>query len=286
MMLKPKILIMRAISQLKDEAIHFEGSVIASIRGNGISAYWYRNIINFGDLITPHLLRHYGFTPVYDLPMRAQLIATGSILEHTQNKYAGIILGSGFIDEASRMTFPKAKILAVRGKLTRERLGPGRETVALGDPGLLASIVMPKREKKRFMIGIIPHHVDKNNAAISRLAELNREDLTIIDVQQQPLEVFTKIDRCRYILSSSLHGLIVADSLGIPNAWLAVPNLIGGRFKFDDYYSALDTHVGTPATLDGNETLDQLLALTNAKPADRIEQLKTSLNALWCSLQQ
>jgi pyruvyltransferase len=128
--------------------------------------------------------------------------------------------------------------------------------------------------------------MDKDNAAISRLAELNRKDLIVIDVQQQPLEVFTKIDSCRYILSSSLHGLIVADSLGIPNAWLDAPDLIGGRFKFDDYYSALDTEIGIPITLNGNETIDQLLSLTSAKPTDRIEELITSLNGLWCSLQQ
>jgi pyruvyltransferase len=274
------------MSRLMSKAIHVRDSVIAAIRGNGITAYWYRNITNFGDLITPYLLYHYGFTPVYDLPMRAQLIATGSILEHIQNEYAGIILGSGFIDESSRMTLPKAKILAVRGKLTRERLGPGRVTVALGDPGLLASLVMPKREEKRFLLGIVPHHTDINNPVIKRLAAHNEKALTIINVQQQPLEAFTQIDRCRHILSSSLHGLIVADSLGISNAWLATPNLIGGRFKFDDYYSALNIQNGTPVTLNGNETIEQLLALTNVKPADRIEQLKTSLNALWCSLQQ
>jgi pyruvyltransferase len=274
------------MSRLISETIHFRDSVIAAIRGNGITAYWYRSIINFGDLITPLLLRHYGFTPVYDLPMRAQLLAAGSILEHIHDEYSGIILGAGFIDEVSRMTFPGAKILAVRGKLTREHLGPGHENVALGDPGLLSSMVMPRREEKRYVLGIIPHHMDKNNAAISRLAELNRKDLIVIDVQQQPLEVFTKIDSCRYILSSSLHGLIVADSLGIPNAWLDAPDLIGGRFKFDDYYSALDTEIGIPITLNGNETIDQLLSLTSAKPTDRIEELITSLNGLWCSLQQ
>jgi pyruvyltransferase len=272
--------------ELMSKAKHVHDSVIAAIRGNGITAYWYRNEINFGDLITPYLLCHYGFTPVYDRPMRAQILATGSILEIPQNEYAGIILGSGFIEEASCKTFPKAKILAVRGKLTRERLGPGRETVALGDPGLLSSMLMPKRKKKRFMIGIIPHYVDKNNVAINRLAKLNRKDLTIIDVQQQPLKVFTKIDSCRYVLSSSLHGLIVADSLGIPNAWLAASGLKGGRFKFDDYYSAIGTQGGTPATLNGNETIDQLLALTNTKPAERIAQIKTSLNSLLCSLRQ
>lgn len=42
-------------------------------------------------------------------------------------------------------------------------------------------------------------------------------------------------------MSTSLHGLIVADSYGIPNAWIKQPQDIGGNgYKFDDYYSAFD----------------------------------------------
>jgi hypothetical protein len=40
------------------------------------------------------------------------------------------------------------------------------------------------------------------------------------------------------VISSSLHGLIVADSLGIPNVWLRLsPDVLGGDYKFKDYYS-------------------------------------------------
>lgn len=275
---------MRKTTYVKYQIIHYRDVALAAFCRNSITAYWYRDIINFGDLLTPLLLKYYGFIPVFDLPMRAQLIASGSILEHTQNEFKGIVLGSGFIEEETSMTFPKAKILAVRGKLTRERLGPNHATVSLGDPGLLASVVTKKREKKQCMIGIIPHHADINNAAIARLAERYKKDLTVINSKQQPLDIFTQIDRCRYILSSSLHGLIVADSFSIPNAWLSAPNLIGGRFKYDDYYSALDIQVEKPIELNGNETIDQLIALTSAKPPDKIESLKISLNELWCSL--
>ena len=35
-----------------------------------------------------------------------------------------------------------------------------------------------------------------------------------------------------------MHGLIFADSYGIPNAWIAPhDSMIGGEFKFNDYYS-------------------------------------------------
>lgn len=42
-------------------------------------------------------------------------------------------------------------------------------------------------------------------------------------------------------MCQSLHGLVVADALGIPNIWIEpTPSMAGGRFKFDDYFSTLD----------------------------------------------
>ncbi len=275
----------RATARLKFESIHGWGLAVAAVRRNGISAYWYRDTLNFGDLITPLLLRHYGHTPVYERPAKAQLVATGSILEHLRNDYAGIILGSGFIDEATRLSFPNAKVLAVRGALTRERLGAGRKSVALGDPGLLASEVMRNREEKKYMLGIIPHYSANNSPVFGQLMVRLSHAATLIDVQNKPLAVFAAIDQCEHILSSSLHGLVVADSLGIPNRWLASANLWGGRFKFDDYYSGIGI-CAEPVTLSGGETLAELLALVQPTASERIQENKEALRSLWASLGQ
>ncbi len=263
---------------------HARALWLASKQKNSIRAHWYRDEYNFGDLFTPLLLRHYGYIPVYDNSSRSQLAATGSILERVPNRYSGIILGSGFISEKSQKTFPNAEILAVRGKLTRERLSPCRESVALGDPGLLASQIVVEREKKRYVLGIVPHYMDKNNRAIVRLSEFYTEEITVIDVEQEPEVVIKRIDQCQHILSSSLHGLVVADSLSIPNAWLLASKLRGGRFKFDDYYSSLRISVDTPVELSGSEDIEQLISLTSAKPADQIEKLKAGLHELWSGL--
>jgi pyruvyltransferase len=46
---------------------------------------------------------------------------------------------------------------------------------------------------------------------------------------------------CEKIISSSLHGLIISDAYGIPNARVNVSNkLFGGDFKFIDYYKSVD----------------------------------------------
>lgn len=277
--------IKRATTRLEYECLHRWGTAVATVRGNGVTAYWYRIELNFGDLITPLLLRHYGHTPVYERPVRTQLAATGSILEHLPNDYAGLILGSGFIDGTTSMSFPNAKVLAVRGKFTRARLGAGRESVALGDPGLLAREVMPQREQKKYVLGIIPHYSDFQNPVFAQIMKRLGPAATLINAQNQPLPVFAAIDQCEHILSSSLHGLIVADSLGIPNRWLACPNLHGGRFKFDDYYSALELRP-EPATLTGRESLGELLALVSSPASGPIQKCREDLHRLWTMLGQ
>ena len=45
---------------------------------------------------------------------------------------------------------------------------------------------------------------------------------------------------CEVIVSSSLHGLIIADAYGIPTVWAKFGNDINGNdFKFYDYYWSL-----------------------------------------------
>lgn len=258
--------------------------VKGAVAQNGVKAYWYRDIVNFGDLITPLLLRKFGFTPVHTLSHKASLVSTGSILEHLSESYTGCILGSGFIYSDSSLSFPNARVLSVRGELTRERLGVKHKGVGLGDPGLLAPLTLAEHPEKKYVLGIVPHHIDIASTAVSQLVALNRDNVIAINVQQQPLEVFKLISQCEYILSSSLHGLIIADAFGIPNAWLGNDELIGGRFKFDDYYSSLGVVAGKPYKIIGKETLHELIAMTTLKPADRIAVLQDANHQLWSKL--
>jgi pyruvyltransferase len=211
-------------------------------------------------------------------------VAAGSILEQLPNDYGGIILGSGFIGQEATRMFPKAKIFSVRGKLTREKLGRGDE-VALGDPGILTSIVFPKRKQKKFSLGVIPHYVDRDKETFINLKKnMGMKDGAIfIDVMDYPEKVIGLIDQCEFIISSTLHGLIVADSLGIPNAWIESTDLIGGRFKFDDYYSSLGI-CEDPMALKGEESLLELIGSCALKPQDKISKLKYESDCYWRNL--
>jgi len=254
---------------------------------NLIKGYWC-DFANFGDQITPLLLEYYKFTPLLSPAKHARFVSTGSILEHIPKSFSGSILGAGFIYESSRETFPKAKIIGVRGQLTKDHLGLSRnKDVILGDPGLLASKFLQWRENKQYNLGIIPHYIDKNNINIQRIYNLWPQKVNIINVEQKdPLIVFKEIDKCKYIVSSSLHGLIVADSLGIPNAWFYSPGLEGNRFKFEDYYSSLNITVPKRYEISETNTLDELISMTTLKPQETIEELKKSLDNAFLSMRR
>ena len=62
-----------------------------------------------------------------------------------------------------------------------------------------------------------------------------------------------------------MHGLVLADSLGIPNAWLKLttdpdPGIGLSEFKFRDYYSLFGLEDKGYVTLDPRNTLDEILS--------------------------
>ena len=110
-----------------------------------------------------------------------------------------------------------------------------------------------------FTLGMIPHYAHKGSESIAKFVERYHDDVLLIDVMRTPSEVVSDVATCRCIASTSLHGVIVAHSLGIPAVLLeldALP-LRGGRFKFYDYFSVFDIK---PIfhKFSGNEGIDEL----------------------------
>ena len=211
---------------------------------------------NFGDLLNHDLLRHLE-VPYAVAPYQfADFCAIGSLLECTLNckrnlytKRTMHIFGSGFI---SAPTDPNEQfcrpvcIHALRGDLSRKRcekmLGTSLADVPLGDPGLLIHRIFPNavNSEKKYDVGIICHMAD-DPAALEGHLRLDGLSTVALDITQQPEQFVPLLAECRFILSSAMHGLICADSLGIPNAHIVLGNNIkGGDYKFRDYYSAYE----------------------------------------------
>ncbi|WP_022796409.1 polysaccharide pyruvyl transferase family protein [Bavariicoccus seileri] len=91
---------------------------------------------------------------------------------------------------------------------------------------------------KKYKVAIIPHFKEQNHSFFAQLAK-ELDGSKLIDLRDEPHHVVEQIAQSELVISSSLHGLIVADSFRVPNLHLVVTNkLLGDGFKFDDYYSA------------------------------------------------
>lgn len=210
----------------------------AAILRNGVRAYWWSEVVNFGDLITPFLLQKYGYTPIQSELKNANLVSTGSILQQVDDDYAGVVLGSGLI-QPIRRSLVKATILSVRGPLTRDLLGQSK-TLPLGDPGLLLSHFI-RSSRIEYEFGLVPHYKDLNNPNVLKILSHFGRDILLIDVRRDPEKVSNDIAKCNVILSSSLHGLIVAHSFGHAAQWLEFSDKVQGQgFKFRDYFQSLN----------------------------------------------
>jgi hypothetical protein len=228
---------------------------------------YYNSNYNFGDLLNVTLLNDlFGVNNVVHESsiQKADMIAIGSLAERlikTKPKQITIkkylkrkyeiyttpsieVFGTGFIKEhdfAQIKSRRRLNIIALRGECTKNRIDlitKRKNKTTLGDPGLLCKeLIDTTKIKKRFKLGIIPHYIDKKSKTVMNIHN-NNPNSKIIDIQQEPYSFMKEISQCEMILSSAMHGLIAADSLNIPNLRLVVSdNLVGGNFKFHDYYS-------------------------------------------------
>jgi hypothetical protein len=83
---------------------------------------------------------------------------------------------------------------------------------------------------------IIPHHDERNNKQF-RTAEREYKAIRLTVQQTWPSMVASLLNKCDVVLSSSLHGIIFAETLGIPSKRFRLTQQ-PGDFKFDDFYAS------------------------------------------------
>ena len=224
---------------------------------------------NYGDELNINMLKE--FLPKKKLFNMADIcewgrknkinyIVIGSMIEHSTSK--SIIWGAGAIEGGERkLKSSPLDIKAVRGSLTRDYLLKNMIDCPeiYGDPALLIPLVYNQEVPMKHELGIIPHVSEINHPEVNRLQQLGVHVIRF-DKYEHWHNVIDEIRSCRNIVSSSLHGLILSDAYSVPNGWIALSdNLLGGHFKFLDYFSSVQRDQLIPLIINENTTKKDLL---------------------------
>lgn len=198
------------------------------------ASYWFSDD-NFGDALAPVLLDHFGVEyDRVDSPGDANLLTIGSLLSYVEEGWDVTILGTGENQRVSRPhVLDACNILAVRGPLTAEAYGVDAPWF---EPGLLVADLLPEGAA----YPALHNAILLPNSADGELENHPRWRGTHV---VRPLtgvrSVLYQIALSRLVVTSSLHGLVFADALGIPSVWEPSDAVIGGTFKFEDYLASM-----------------------------------------------
>lgn len=225
---------------------------------------------NWGDDINYHFLKEIVLHPIAhynhnSLALRLQMpnyLVIGSTIQWLSNKRT-VVWGAGMVDDIVLESKPE-KVLAVRGPLTREVLiKQGIECPAIfGDPALLASRYFPMdKVEKKYELGIINHVSTTPQFFAKQLQKQYGAKVISLKGYRDWKSVIREICECKRIMSSSLHGLIIAESYGIPNVWFETQRLIGGHFKFHDFFQSIGVDRKEPLLVTEHTTYNQIDAM-------------------------
>lgn len=235
-----------------------------SVKSNdSLKLFWWNKKYNFGDTINYELALNISNKEVEWVPSnynKEYFMAIGSILHRSNSKT--LVWGSGLISKSSYPIEKPKEIFAVRGPLTRERLlNLGIKCPDVyGDPALLFPIYFNPKIEKRYELGIIPHYIDKNHNFFKNKFT---SDVNIIDIENKnPYNFIKEVLQCKKIISSSLHGLIIADAYDIPSIHVNFSNNIkGGNFKFNDYFLSVKREVSDPIYITNKTSIKDIFKI-------------------------
>lgn len=165
------------------------------------------------------------------------LFTIGSVMKFAKTN--DLIWGSGINGkglERDQFKFESLDIRMIRGPKTKEYL----EKIGIkcpsvyGDPGLLFPIFFPEYD---IIAKLIPNKNQKSlfipNLYDIRNFEVIPDEVKVINPTSKLRKVFEAIAKSREVIGTSLHGIIIAESLGIPAKIVVSKN--EDPFKYEDY---------------------------------------------------
>jgi pyruvyltransferase len=223
------------------------------LEDKAIPLTWWTVTPNFGDLLSPYLISKLTSLPVKPVPLRIaskqrsglsafrkpefSYFAIGSIIRRTNSR--SIVWGSGsFGTERKKDINPNTSFLAVRGPLTRNLIRIyGNECPEIyGDPALILPEVFYPKVARKYKIGVILRWSEAEWDNTEFDSDIKKINMRSSDIEGTLKEMLS----CERIISSSLHGVVLADAYGIPSAWLGSSSPKGLEFKFYDYFLSVN----------------------------------------------
>lgn len=200
---------------------------------------------NVGDylskIVFEALMKHFGIQS-YWTGRTCCVAHIGSIIQFVGQDC--IVYGSGFLFRWAMPQFARKKlkldVRAVRGPLTRDvllELGYHVPEV-YGDPAVLlpfffpASSLLQGEQVEGYEYIVIPHE--------SHYEQYQNKDFPVLSTLTDDWKNFIrKILLSKLVISSSLHGIIIAEVYGIPAIFLDETEN-HDQLKYDDYYYSTD----------------------------------------------
>lgn len=203
---------------------------------------------NLGDIINPYVIEHLTGVPPKFAKRGTGIYPIGSIIKYARS---GCYVWGAGSPRQDDIVSPDAKYCAVRGPYTRDLVlrNGGECPEVYGDPAwFLPTIFHPKVEKTH-KTGLILHYQHEE-------AQLNVDpsvrQIGIRRLGYKEIESFlTEMLQCERIVSTSLHGLIIAQAYGLPAMLATVSEsraqVHGDGIKFRDYFASVGIHNPNPA---------------------------------------
>lgn len=198
-----------------------------------MKAYWNcAQINNFGDVLPCYLMpRLFGLHLEWSNTDDEQLFMfAGSAMAEVKPNVICSCLGFGAADQV--VTHTPAKIVSVRGKITRDMmLAQGHDCPDnyFDFVQLLPNIFKYHSEGRRLYV---PHYVDKG---------IDLDSYETIDICAGVESVMTDLMQAGRVITSSLHIMMVCELYGIPyNFAYPVNEIAGDGCKYFDFFTTLN----------------------------------------------
>jgi hypothetical protein len=270
---------LRRFAQALDDALVAEARFAASARPDTarLRAWWPRRPYpgNLGDVLTPFIVEAIAGVPPRRAPPEAAgvLMMAGSTIDKAGP--GTVVWGTGTL-RRDTMVCPTARFHAVRGPITRAAVirSGGVCPAVYGDPGLMLPRLYRPSVPRRWRLGLIRHYQHRP----LRLRLEGVREIEILRVGTAGVRAFVdELLACEAILSSSLHGVVLAHAYGVPVRWItfstAERSLSGDGGKFADHFAAVGLDLPAPLDLSAHPVLDadRLAPLALAQPAPRFD---------------